>query len=211
MILLFDLDGVIVDTESQYTRHWNAMGEKYLGQKDFGITIKGQTLVQILAGYVKDPDLAVTLEDAIDRFESEMDYEFIPGALDFLKTVKAAGIPSAIVTSSNNKKMGQLYKRYPDFKEMVDITLTSEHFTRSKPDPECFLKGMEMLGGTPETTIVFEDSIHGLAAGRSSGAHVVGLTTTNSREVLSSLCDMVTDNFKEISLDMLRQRFGITD
>lgn len=211
MILLFDLDGVIVDTESQYTRHWNAMGEKYLGQKDFGITIKGQTLVQILAGYVKDPDLAVTLEDAIDRFESEMDYEFIPGALDFLKTVKAAGIPSAIVTSSNNKKMEQLYKRYPDFKEMVDITLTSEHFTRSKPDPECFLKGMEMLGGTPETTIVFEDSIHGLAAGRSSGAHVVGLTTTNSRKVLSSLCDMVTDNFKGISIDMLRQRFGITD
>lgn len=211
MIILFDLDGVILDTESQYTRHWNELGEKYLGQQNFGITIKGQTLVQILDHYVPDPELAVRLEQLVDKFEKDMDYQFIPGALEFMKSVKAAGIPSAIVTSSNNKKMKQIYDRYPDFKSLVSTILTSEHFSKSKPDPECFLKGMELLGGTPETTIVFEDSMHGLAAGRGSGAHVVGLATTNSRKLLAPICEMVIDDFKDITLEMLKHKFDINN
>lgn len=209
MTFLFDLDGVIVDTESQYTRHWNAMGEKYLGKQNFGITIKGQTLVQILDQYVEDPAMGVLLEEAVDKFEKKMDYEFVPGAYEFLKKVKEAGIPSAIVTSSNEKKMAKVYEIHPDLKEMVSKVLTSEYFTRSKPDPECFMKGMEILGGTPESTIVFEDSIHGLAAGRGSGAHVVGLTTTNGREVIGDLCDMAIDNFEGISIDGLAEALGI--
>ena len=68
---------------------------------------------------------------------------------------------------------------------------------------------MEVLGGTPETTVVFEDSIHGLAAGRGSGALVVGLTTTNSKEVLESLCDMPIDNFEGMTPQLLKERFGI--
>lgn len=211
MIILFDLDGVLLDTESQYTSHWNMMGEKYFQDPNFGITIKGQTLVQILGRYVNDPELAAYLEEAVDKFENEMEYDFIPGALDFLKAVKEAGIPSAIVTSSANKKMEQVYARHPEIKELVDVILTAEHFTKSKPDPECFLKGMEVLGGTPETTVIFEDSMHGIAAGRGSGAHLVGLATTNSREVLTQLCDLVIDDFNDITIEQLKQTFDINN
>ena len=63
-----------------------------------------------------------------------------------------------------------------------------------------FLKGMEVLGGRPEDTYVFEDSIHGINAGRSAGAKVIGLTTTNKSEVLTPLCDMVIDDFTHFSL-----------
>lgn len=206
MIILFDLDGVIVDTESQYTRHWNAMGEKYLGKENFGITIKGQTLVQILDQYVDDPAIAEILENEVDRFERDMDFDPVPGAFEFMKKAKDAGIPTAIVTSSNEKKMGQLYRRYPDFKEWVNVVLTSEHFTKSKPNPECFLKGMEVLGGTPETTVVFEDSMHGIAAGTGSGAFVVGLTTTNPKEKLEPLCNMVIDNFEGLTIETLLEK-----
>ena len=47
MIVLFDFDGVLADTETQYTEFWNKIGKDYLGLEDFGRTIKGQTLVQI--------------------------------------------------------------------------------------------------------------------------------------------------------------------
>ena len=211
MIILFDLDGVLLDTESQYTSHWNMMGEKHFQDPNFGITIKGQTLVQILDRYVNNPELAEYLEEAVDKFENEMEYDFIPGALDFLKAVKEARIPSAIVTSSANKKMEQVYARHPEIKELVDVILTAEHFTKSKPDPECFLKGMEVLGGTPETTVIFEDSMHGIAAGRGSGAHLVGLATTNSREVLKQLCDLVIDDFNDITIEQLKQTFDINN
>ena len=51
MIILFDFDGVIADTETQYTEFWNRIGLEYLGIEEFGHTIKGQTLVQIFGKY----------------------------------------------------------------------------------------------------------------------------------------------------------------
>lgn len=199
MIALFDFDGVLMDTESQYSRFWDETGRKFVNIEGFGSIIKGQTLKQIFAkhfdGHSEEELRAI--KDAINDFEKKMTYEFIPGAREFLLELKKAGVPTAIVTSSNNIKMLQVYKAHPQLHTMVDAILTSEHFTRSKPDPECFLKGMEVLDGTPETTVVFEDSIHGLTAARAAGAYVVGLATTNSRETIEPLCDLVLDDFTD--------------
>lgn len=201
LIILFDFDGVIVDTESQYTIFWDKMGKDYLGAENFGMTIKGQTLKQIFGKYFdgmfKEQEEIVP---HLDRFESQMSYEYMPGFLEFITGLKSAGIPTAIVTSSNDDKMAHAFRAHPELPELVDAILTSEHFSKSKPDPECFLKGMEVLEGSPESTIVFEDSIHGINAGRASGARVIGLATTNKSEVLTPLCDMVINDFTEISL-----------
>ena len=59
---------------------------------------------------------------------------------------------------------------------------------------------MEVLGGRPEETYVFEDSIHGINAGRSAGAKVIGLATTNTREAIADLCDQVIDDFRGFEL-----------
>lgn len=205
MIVLFDFDGVIVDTESQYTIFWNKMGKDYLGLEDFGLTIKGQTLKQIFARYFdgmhKEQEEIVPL---LDAFEENMSYEYMPGFLEFIHSLKAAGIPTAIVTSSNDAKMAHAFRAHPELPELVDAILTSEHFSKSKPDPECFLKGMEVLGGKPSDTVIFEDSLHGINAGRASGARVIGLATTNKSEVLAPLCDMVVNDFTEISLTDLQ-------
>lgn len=200
MIVLFDFDGVIADTESQYTIFWNRMGKEYLGLEEFGHTIKGQTLVQIFGKYfdgmLREQEEIVP---QLNEFERNMSYEYIPGAYRFLLELKAAGVRSAIVTSSNEAKMANVYKAHPELTELVDMVLTSEHFSKSKPDPECFQKGMQLLGGTPEETVVFEDSFHGIKAGRSSGAKVIGLATTNKREAIAPLCDMVIDDFTDCS------------
>ena len=204
MIVLFDFDGVIADTESQYTYFWDKMGKEYLGLDDFGMTIKGQTRVQIFEkhfnGMQKEQE---ELVPQLNAFEQNMSYDYIPGALEFMQELKKRGIRSAIVTSSNDIKMSNAYAAHPELRELVDAVLTSEHFSKSKPDPECFLKGMEVLGATPQETIVFEDSFHGISAGRASGAKVIGLATTNKRDTLTPLCDMVIDNFTQISVDKL--------
>ena len=204
MIVLFDFDGVIADTESQYTYFWNKMGMDYLGLEEFGHTIKGQTLVQIFGkffdGMVKEQEEIVP---QLNAFEQNMSYDYIPGAFEFMQELKKRGIRSAIVTSSNDIKMSNAYAAHPELHDLVDAVLTSEHFSKSKPDPECFLKGMEVLGATPQETIVFEDSFHGISAGRASGAKVIGLATTNKREALTPLCDMVIDDFTQISVENL--------
>lgn len=205
MIVLFDFDGVIADTETQYTEFWNRIGREYLGQKEFGHTIKGQTLVQIFGKYFDGMDREQEeIVPQLNEFEANMSYDYIPGAQAFMKELKAAGIPMAIVTSSNDIKMSNAYKAHPELLELVDKVLTSEHFSKSKPDPECFLKGMEFLGGTPEETVVFEDSFHGIAAGRAAGAKVIGLATTNKREAIAPLCDMVIDDFYGLTVQDIR-------
>ena len=201
MIVLFDFDGVIVDTETQYTYFWNKMGMDYLGLEGFGHTIKGQTLVQIFEKYfdgrIREQEEIVP---QLNEFEENMTYDYIPGVFGFMQELKAAGIPMGIVTSSNVPKMEKAYAAHPELLSMVDAVLTSEHFSRSKPDPECFIKGMEVLGGTPQNTVVFEDSFHGLTAGRASGAKVIGLATTNKREAIAPLCDIVIDDFCSLSV-----------
>lgn len=196
MIALFDFDGVVMDTETQYTIFWDRMGKEYFGVDNFAATIKGQTLVQIFEkhfpGRTADQQRLTALVDDLER---NMTYEYVPGAFEFIKSLKDAGVPMAIVTSSNKVKMAQVYRAHPELPELMDAILTSEDFARSKPYPDCFLKGMEVLGGRPEDTLVFEDSFHGIAAGRAAGAYVVGLATTNRSEAITPFCDMVIDDF----------------
>lgn len=204
MIALFDFDGVIVDTESQYSIFWDRIGREYLGLKGFGNIIKGQTLIQIFEKHFNGmTSQQEEIVPQLNAFEGAMSYDYIPGAYEFLKELKEAGVPTAIVTSSNDLKMTQALKAHPELTGLVDRILTSEHFSKSKPDPECFLKGMEVLGGRPEETFVFEDSIHGLNAGRASGALVVGLATTNSTDTITPLCDIVIDDFRGLTLQDL--------
>jgi HAD superfamily hydrolase (TIGR01509 family) len=196
MIVLFDLDGVIMDTETQYGIFWNRTGKELLGLDDFGKRIKGQTLNHIISHF----DGASKSKDEIIRelyeYERNMSYDYIPGADEFMKDLHARGIPMAIVTSSNDAKMVNVRRAHPELWELTEAVLTSEHFSKSKPDPECFIKGMEILGGRPEDTYVFEDSIHGINAGRAAGAKVIGLATTNTREAIVHLCDQVIDDFR---------------
>lgn len=201
---LFDFDGVIMDTETQYTLFWDKQGRHYLGIEQYGCRIKGQTLVQI---YEKDfsgmPEAQEQITRDLARFEQEMTYEYIPGVEAFIADLRRHGVSLAVVTSSDDKKMENVYRTHPEFKQQFDRILTAGMFTRSKPAPDCFLLGMEIFGTTPEQSFVFEDSFHGLQAGRDSGAMVIGLATTNSREAITGKADYVINDFIGMSYERL--------
>ena len=194
---LFDFDGVVMDTETQYTVFWNRMGEIYHSEdKDFGRTIKGMTLVQIYEKYFKGmEDEQNVITNELNAFENQMTFNYIDGVVEFMKSLKAKGVRSAIITSSNQPKMANVYAAHPELKELVDEILTSENFSRSKPHPDCFLLGADVLGTVPENCVVFEDSFHGLQAGNAAGMKVVGLSTTNTAEAIRDKCSCVINNF----------------
>ena len=194
-IALFDLDGVILDTEGQYTRVWNRIGEKYGKEKDFGILIKGQTFDKILKEHFHSEAQSKEVIQLLNEFETEMRYDYVPGAVEFVDSLKEIGVRCAVVTSSNRLKMEKVYRHHPDLREKCEYILTSEDFTQSKPSPECYLTGMRMLGSDAAHTVIFEDSVSGLSAARGSGARVVGLTTTNPEEVVREYADIVINDF----------------
>lgn len=194
--VLFDFDGVIMDTEPQYSTFWHRQGVNFLGMDDLEVRIKGQTLTYIFntffSGREKEQREICT---ALNRFESEMAYDYLPGVLDFVHDLRRHGMPTAVVTSSNDVKMAAVYRARPEVCTLFDHILTAEMFAASKPAPDCFLLGMRTCGSTPERTYVFEDSFNGLRAGLASGATVIGLATTNSREAIAPLCHHVLDDF----------------
>lgn len=202
--VLFDFDGVVVDTETQYSVFWHRMGADYLGMDDLESRIKGQTLTYIYDTFFPNrTSEQAEITAALDRFEQQMNYDFIPGVLDFMDDLRRHGVPTAVVTSSNDKKMAAVRRVHPELDSLFDRILTAEMFTASKPAPDCFLLGMQVLGSEPRTTWVFEDSFNGLRAGLASGANVIGLATTNPHEAIAPLCHAVIDDFRGFSYEKM--------
>ena len=196
--VLFDLDGVIVDTEGQYSLFWKQIGEEYMpGMPDFALAIKGRTLTQIYDTYFPDAADRAAITERLNAFERQMDFPYIAGAREFLEALQTQGVPTAIVTSSNCDKMACLYARHPEIKNLVTAVLTAEDARRSKPAPDCYLAAAERLGADISKCIVFEDSPSGLAAGRASGAFVIGVSTSLAATEIEPLCDMYIEDFKE--------------
>lgn len=206
---LFDLDGVVFETESQYTIFWGMIGKEYHPEMpDFAHRIKGQTLVQIYDKYFSDEKTFARIDGftdckqeqakitaRLDEFEKNMSYPYINGFEAFVKDLKRNGVKCAVVTSSNAQKMFNVYQSHPEFKSYFDRVLTSEDFDKSKPDPDCYLKGAAYFGVKPEECVGLEDSFNGLKAVRASGAFTLGLATTNSISDILPYSDYVINDY----------------
>ena len=205
--VLFDLDGVIIDTEGQYTTFWEEIGRRdFPKHTNFAKDIKGHTLKQILSAYYpNNPTAQQRVVDDINRFESKMDFPLIKGAVDFVKALRKANILTAVVTSSNQAKMQVLSKRQPQLLSLFDHVFTAENTKRSKPAPDCYLNAAAHFGLKATDCFVFEDSISGLQAGRDSGATIVALTTSNPREVVAPYAKLVINDFTEITVAQMCQ------
>ena len=196
---LFDLDGVVFDTEPQYTVFWGAQCREFHPEHP-GLEheIKGQTLTQIYEKYFTADGLAEKqplITRRLDEYEAQMSYDYVDGFEDFVRDLRQRGIKTAVVTSSNVPKMQSVYRQRPEFRELFDEILTSEDFERSKPDPDCYLKAAQRFGATPEECVVFEDSFNGLKSGRSADMTVIGLSTTNAADAIAPLCDQVIPDY----------------
>ena len=197
-VALFDLDGVVLDTESQYSIFWGQMGREYrLDVPDFADRIKGQTLVQIYDAWFDGALLPMrdVVTERLNRYEQQMDYRYIDGFEQYIGRLRRDGVLTAVVTSSNQPKMQAVDRHHPEFRQMFDAILTSEDFARSKPAPDCYLEAARRFGVEPAECVVFEDSFNGLKSGRAAGMYVVGLATTNAADAIRPLCDRVVADF----------------
>jgi len=203
---LFDLDGVVFDTEPQYSIFWGSQCRLYHPEHP-GLEheIKGQTLTQIYDQWFSGPllDEQPKITERLNEYESKMHYDYIDGFERMIADLRSHGVKTAVVTSSNLPKMEAVYRYQPEFKNLFDAILTSEDFDRSKPDPDCYLKAAERLGANADECIVFEDSFNGLRSGRAAEMKVVGLATTNSVESIRSLSDIQISDYRDMGYDQL--------
>lgn len=207
---LFDLDGVVFDTEPQYTVFWGSQCRLYHPEHP-GLEheIKGSTLTQIydrwFSGELTQEQLVITKR--LDAFEAQMTFEYIAGFEALIADLHAHGVKTAVVTSSNIPKMESVYRAQPSFRKLFDAILTSEDFAYSKPHPDCYLRAAARFGADPSECVVFEDSFNGLKSGRAAGMKVVGVATTNPAESIASLSDIQITDYKNVGYEQLMKLF----
>lgn len=183
--LIFDLDGVIVDTAGYHFMAWRKMANE-LGfdfNEHQNEHLKGVSRRQSIELILKWG--GKTLPDAeIERFmtlKNTWYLEFIeqlapanvlPGADVFLRESKAAGYKIALGSASKNSKM--ILDKL-QLTNLFDAIIDGNIATESKPNPQVFLKGADALGLTPNQSLVFEDAIAGIQAAHNGGMLAVGI------------------------------------
>ncbi len=205
---LFDLDGVVIDTETQYTVFWGSQCRLYHPEHP-GLEneIKGQTLDQILdMGWSGELESErQVLIDRLNAFEAQMQLDYLKGFLPFISDLRQHGMKTAVVTSSNRLKMENVYRQHPEFQQLFDAILTSEDFAESKPSPDCYLRAAQRFGLEREACVVLEDSVNGLRSGRAAGMMVVGLVTTNPLDVVRPLSDCQIKDYTNFDYKTLNE------
>lgn len=199
---LFDLDGVVFDTEPQYTVFWGSQCRLYHPEAP-GLEhrIKGQTLDQIFdahwSGQLEKERDAVT--ERLNAFEAQMHFDYVAGFEAFVADLRRNGVKTAVVTSSNQQKMSSVFRQRPEFAGLFDRIFTSEDFSQSKPAPDCYLTAARYFGVAPEACAVFEDSVNGLRSGLAAGMTVIGLTTTNPNDVVKPLSHYQIKDYNDLN------------
>jgi HAD superfamily hydrolase (TIGR01509 family) len=184
--VLFDLDGVLIDSEGLYTQFWEATERIYpTGIPDFAHYIKGSNLTKILEHFATE-EIRQDVVRRIHDFDANLVSPIFAGAIELLQALQKAGIPAALVTSSDPEKMQRLFSLYPDFPGYFAEIINGGMVTHSKPDPEGYLLAASKLGVAPKDCLVVEDSLQGIQAGLAAGATVAGIATTLLHDIVAA-------------------------
>lgn len=177
--VLFDMDGVIIDTHAQVTRFWLRLAERShvtLTDDDFVQHIHGRKAEHTLGQFFPDVTDAMWAEAMADleAEEAVTQYTPIPGVTRLVRALKEAGVPVALVTSAEPSKPAIVLPQL-QIDDCFVAQVTAFDVDRGKPYPDCYRLGAQRVGKAPERCLVFEDSLSGAEAALRAGTTCVGV------------------------------------
>ena len=227
--VLFDLDGVLTPTADLHMHAWRAMFEELFAQKgvtrpytddDYFVHLDGKQRYEGVAsilrsrgievdwGFPTDPPTVDTVcgignrkNDVFSRILEEEGVQPYPGSLALLDELRAKNVPLGVVSSSKNAERvlvgAHLRDRFP---VVVDGEVATREHLAGKPAGDMFVYAAEALGEDPQHTVVFEDAISGVAAGRAGNfALVIGVDRGVGEQALREAgADVVIQDLGEL-------------
>lgn len=227
--LLFDLDGVITKTAVVHAAAWKQMFDAFLAAKDqqpFDIRadydryVDGKPRYDGVRSFLGSRGITLPDGDPTDAPDAETvcglgnrknelvteliardGVEAYPGTIKYLDAARAASLRLAVVSSSANcRAILQSCGLLDDFEEIMDGVVAAERHIKGKPAPDTFIAAAEALGSGVSESVVFEDALAGVAAGRAGGfGFVVGVDRVGQSEQLKEHgADVVVDDLEEL-------------
>jgi beta-phosphoglucomutase family hydrolase len=210
--VIFDMDGVMVDNSSFHKKAWREFGRNHgfeLTEEQMKRHIHGRNNTDALRWLFGRELTESEVADFVNEKENLYRKAFAPhlrpvkGLAGFVRELERLKVPMAVGTAAPPENvdfvLGGIGLR-DAFKIIVDDT----QFSKSKPDPDVYLKCAARMGVRPSRCVVFEDSPSGIMAAKNAGMKVVGVATTSRREELPP-ADMVVDDFTGVTVERLRE------
>ena len=211
MGMLFDWDGVIIDSSQQHEESWERLAKeegKPLPVDHFvkGFGKKNEWIIPSLLKWTNDEAEVARLSLRKEAFYRDVvldqGLEALPGVHAFLNRLKRAGIPTCVGSSTHRLNIDTILAAM-GFEGLFDDIVTAEDVSAGKPHPEVFLKAAGKIDREPGRCIVFEDAFAGIEAARAGGIKVVGVATTHDEATLSGKVDRVVHQLDELAIEDL--------
>jgi HAD superfamily hydrolase (TIGR01509 family) len=214
--LLFDFDGLIVDTETPSYASWQEVYREH-GQE---LPLERWAAIIGTIGGFEPLDYLEELHGPIDRDavqtrRQEHELELLeieqlrPGILDYLEEARRRGFRTAIVSSSSRAWVDRHLVRLERSQDFDEIVTADRNPERAKPRPILYLEALDRLGVSPSEAIAFEDSPNGVTAAKAAGIFTVGVPNSVTVSLGLDDADLVLDSLAEVPLaDVIRRAEG---
>jgi beta-phosphoglucomutase len=211
--VIFDMDGVIIDTEPI---HHHAFFTQFA---ELGITVSDELYASFLGSSTRnvfqrlkqDFDLPQEVAEMLLRkrelfnqaFDEDASLDLLPGVRALIEDLQQHGVQMVLASSASKATIGRVFNRF-GLAPYFSHTVSGEDFAQSKPNPAIFLHAAE-LAATPVTEcIVIEDSANGVAAAKAAGIYCVGYASPHSAGQDLRLADRVIQDFAELSAAQIK-------
>ena len=210
--VIFDMDGVIVDTEPvhhyAYNQHFKQLNINVTPEMYASFT--GNSTKNIFERLKVQFNLHEDVETLVeakrnlfnDAFDSKDDLYLLDGVEDLIKDLYTNGMQLVLASSSATVTINRVFKRFGLHKYFTHI-VSGEDFPKSKPHPAIFLKAAELSQTPTENCIVIEDSTNGIMASKAAGIYCIGYDSFHSKMQDYSLADRVISDFRELNYDKI--------
>jgi beta-phosphoglucomutase family hydrolase len=209
--VIWDMDGVIVDTAQYHLKGWQMVFQKRganYTEEDYrrNTGMRNDSIIRSILGekIAQNEIMAITREkDEVFRQLVSQNIRPFPGVLKLITSLKEHKFKIAIASSAPIENI-QLITQSLKIHNCFDAIVSGWETTKGKPNPQIFLLAAEKLGVEAESCIVIEDAIVGITASKRAGMCCLAVTNTNPREDLRE-ADLVIDTLEEITVDDLER------
>jgi len=207
--VIWDLDGVIIDSADEHRRAWQRLAREEgieMTDADFWATFgkRNDDIFATLWGNLP-PERAKELADRKEMYFRELIRESaspLPGAIELMRELHNAGFAQALASSTPIENI-QLISDVLGLKRYLSILVSGETVARGKPAPDIFLKAAQELHMDPAVCLVIEDAVAGVEAAHAAGMHCIAVAGNRDLPGLRKAELMVKD-LTEVDVERVR-------
>lgn len=211
--IIFDMDGVIVDSEPLHFQIEKEMLEELGGTMDEKehASFVGTTDYKMWSVFKDRFNLEPSVEELVDikkrRFAKNIDkIELVDNVSDLITTLYSEGYALGLASSNNKKTVHSIVHKF-QLNKYFKVIISGEEVSNGKPNPEIFIEAAKAMDLKPEECLVIEDATNGIIAANSAGMKCIAIRNKNSGNQDLSKANLIIGNFEELVLDDMKKLF----